>query len=227
MNYTLPSGREVTSEVLLKIERENMPGLPIACKVCPAALWQLTGKPNAPQPRCFCRVMHVFTWPSQQDEILDCDLIYISEAQTEAKQEQREQKLTEKEEREQKKALEKAEMEQRQRDRETRRQQREQREDQIREERTAQQNLRRDERMQESAQKTERARLRAQKKKGQKTETEVTPATAAEPSSADLPLTPLIPPIPEAGSHSDLPAFQDWANQTPPYASEEDSDQDD
>lgn len=219
MNYTLPSGREVTSEVLLKIEPEYMAALPIACKVCPAALWQLTGKVESPQPQCFCRVKHVYTWPAPPDkEILDCDLIYIAEAKEEAQQEQREQKLNEKDEREQRKSQEKAEMEQRQRDREARRKQREDREDKIREERREDQQIRQQAKELESSQKTERARLRAQNRKTKKTNTTEDTNTQAQP---------VIPTIPGAGSHSDLPAFQDWADQIPPSESGEDLDRED
>ncbi|WP_143354463.1 hypothetical protein, partial [Erwinia amylovora] len=132
MNYTLPSGREVTSEVLLKIEPDYMAELPIACKVCRAALWQLTGKVESPQPQCFCRVKHVYTWPALPGkEILDCDMIYMAEEQEEQKQQVKEQKQTEKMEREERKAQEKADTEQRQRERVARRLEREAREENI------------------------------------------------------------------------------------------------
>jgi hypothetical protein len=43
-------------------------------------MWQLTGKPSRPESvkvRCYCPVMHTFTWDSQnQEEILDCDRLY-------------------------------------------------------------------------------------------------------------------------------------------------------
>ncbi|WP_425323371.1 hypothetical protein [Arsenophonus nasoniae] len=77
MSYTLPNGKTITSEVLLKLKQDALPHLPMACKVCPAAMWQLTGTVSQPSIRCFCRVMHTFTWDSQhQNEVLDCDLIY-------------------------------------------------------------------------------------------------------------------------------------------------------
>lgn len=80
MSYTLPNGKEITSEVLMKLKPEELPALPMACKVCPAAMWQLTGTVEKPLLRCFCRVMHVFTWDSRnQEEVLDCDMIYQPE----------------------------------------------------------------------------------------------------------------------------------------------------
>ncbi|EGB6200459.1 hypothetical protein L1K71_22100 [Salmonella enterica subsp. enterica serovar Anatum] len=81
MAYTLPNGKVITSEVLLKLKAEELPGLPIACKVCPAATWQLTGNLDSPGLRCFCRVMHLFSWDSRNppEEILDCDMIYEPE----------------------------------------------------------------------------------------------------------------------------------------------------
>ncbi|MCY1311079.1 hypothetical protein D9M70_613430 [compost metagenome] len=44
-------------------------------------MWQLTGKADNVTARCFCRVMHAFTWPTKGDgdEILDCDLLYQPE----------------------------------------------------------------------------------------------------------------------------------------------------
>lgn len=85
MNYTLPNGKEITSEVLLKLNAEALPVLPMACKVCPAAMWQLTGTVEKPCVRCYCRVMHTFTWDSKhQEEVLDCDLIYPQEEDEEA-----------------------------------------------------------------------------------------------------------------------------------------------
>ena len=80
MSYTLPNGKAITSEVLLKLKTEDLTRLPMACKVCPAAMWQLTGTVDRPCIRCFCRVMHIFTWDNRtQEEILDCDLIYQPE----------------------------------------------------------------------------------------------------------------------------------------------------
>lgn len=83
---SLPA-REITSEVLLKLDNQILPHLPMACKTCPSAMWQLTGKPNRPESvtaRCYCPVMHTFTWDSQnQEEILDCDRLYQEEEEDE------------------------------------------------------------------------------------------------------------------------------------------------
>ncbi|EGH16668.1 relaxase, partial [Pseudomonas savastanoi pv. glycinea str. race 4] len=61
--------------------------LPMACKTCPSAMWQITGKPDRPEAvtvRCYCPVMHTFTWDSRnQEEILDCDHLYQEEDEEE------------------------------------------------------------------------------------------------------------------------------------------------
>ncbi|MNO84613.1 hypothetical protein D3C76_759590 [compost metagenome] len=77
-NYTLADGREIFSEVLLKLPEKALADLPMACKACPEAMWHMTGTAENVKPRCFCRVMHAFTWPTKaaSDEILDCDLLY-------------------------------------------------------------------------------------------------------------------------------------------------------
>jgi hypothetical protein len=87
----LPSnGREVISEVLLKLAPSVLPKLPMACKTCPHAAWQITGKPERPEAvtvRCYCPRMHTFTWDSRtQEEILDCDFLYDVEDEEEAPQ---------------------------------------------------------------------------------------------------------------------------------------------
>ncbi|WP_218962483.1 hypothetical protein, partial [Erwinia amylovora] len=92
-------------------------------------------------------------------------------------------------------------------------------------ERTEQQNVRREERLQESAQKTERASTKAEKavmKKGKKTKAETPP-----PATTESTLLALIPEIPEAGDYTSMPEFQAWADQTPPFGSGEDSEQED
>ncbi|WP_258196867.1 hypothetical protein [Pseudomonas japonica] len=80
MTYSPANGREITSEVLLKLRGDALPSLPMACKTCPSAMWQITGKPDRPEAvtvRCYCPVMHTFTWDSRnQEEILDCDHLY-------------------------------------------------------------------------------------------------------------------------------------------------------
>lgn len=90
--YTLPNGREITSEVLLKLRAEDLPALPLACKTCPSAMWQITGKAKQPESltvRCYCPVMHSFTWDSRnQEEILDCDHLYEPEEEEELKTEE-------------------------------------------------------------------------------------------------------------------------------------------
>ncbi len=77
--YTLANGREIFSEVLLKLDDKALADLPMACKACPEAMWMLAGKADNVTPKCFCRQMHAFTWPpikGQGEEILDCDLLY-------------------------------------------------------------------------------------------------------------------------------------------------------
>lgn len=80
---SLPNGREITSEVLLKLKADALPALPMACKTCPVAMWQITGKPDRPDAvtvRCYCPMMHTFTWDSiNREEILDCDRLYQEE----------------------------------------------------------------------------------------------------------------------------------------------------
>lgn len=84
---SLPNGREITSEVLLKLKAEALPALPMACKTCPVAMWQITGKPDRPDAvtvRCYCPMMHTFTWDSiNREEILDCDRLYQEEEEDE------------------------------------------------------------------------------------------------------------------------------------------------
>jgi hypothetical protein len=81
--YSPSNGREITSEVLLRLRGEALAALPMACKTCPSAMWQITGKPDRPEAvtvRCYCPVMHTFTWDSRnQEEILDCDHLYQEE----------------------------------------------------------------------------------------------------------------------------------------------------
>lgn len=80
-----PSAREVVSEVLLKLEPSALKGLPLACTTCPDAVWQTTGKStDKVQVRCFCPVLHSFTWSAQQTEqILDCEHLYKTEEEEE------------------------------------------------------------------------------------------------------------------------------------------------
>ncbi|PII85132.1 hypothetical protein BL250_12485 [Erwinia sp. OLTSP20] len=216
MSYILPSGRAVTSEVLLKLEEDGMPGLPIACKVCPAAMWQLTGKPESPQARCFCRVMHAFTWSGQQqEEILDCDLIYMSEEQAEQKRIEKEQKQEEKDERERRRERENLEKQQRAVEREQQRQRREEKEELKKLERDEKERSRQEQKAREALEKAERARTREEKKQ-QKSTSKPAVQTSTELPSVDSPM------MPEVAKHSDLPAFQSWADQTPPLPSEGD-----
>ncbi|WP_411566787.1 hypothetical protein ACLIN3_27580 (plasmid) [Pseudomonas orientalis] len=82
-DYTLATGRQITSEVLMKLKAEALPDLPMACKTCPSAMWQITGKPDQPETvtvRCYCPVMHTFTWDNiNREEIMDCDRLYQEE----------------------------------------------------------------------------------------------------------------------------------------------------
>ncbi|WP_440057882.1 hypothetical protein [Pseudomonas fragariae (ex Marin et al. 2024)] len=83
MSYILSNGREIVSEVLMKLEEHVLSDLPMACKTCPDALWQITGKASQPhkvQVRCYCPMMHAFTWDAKtQEEILDCEHLYDEE----------------------------------------------------------------------------------------------------------------------------------------------------
>ena len=86
-SHEASSGRIVVSEVLLKLEQSTVLKLPLACKTCPAAVWQLTGNPknlDSLTVRNYCTVMHTFTWDSRtQEEILDCDRLYEKEEEEE------------------------------------------------------------------------------------------------------------------------------------------------
>lgn len=86
--YTLANGREVSSEVLLKLNEDALRDLPLACKTCQAGMWQTMGSPGKPEAvaiRCYCRVMHQFTWDSRnREEILDCDQLYGEGEEAEA-----------------------------------------------------------------------------------------------------------------------------------------------
>ena len=219
MSYILPSGREVTSEVLLKLETEGLPGLPVACKVCPAAMWQLVGNPDAPQARCFCRVMHVWTWGSQnQEEILDCDLIYQAEEAAEQKKAAQEEKQMQKEEREARKAEEKAEKEENARLREKRRQRQEDLKAEAKAEREEKARIRDETKAKEKSEREDRQRNREARaeEKAEKTRSKKTPPAADTPPVTDTPPAADIPMMPEAVRSTDMPGFQEWAESLPP-----------
>jgi len=84
-------GRVVVSEVLLKLTPKDLAQLPMACKTCPSAMWQITGKPDQPDKltvRNYCHAMHTFTWDSKtREEILDCDRLYEKEDEEEPEDE--------------------------------------------------------------------------------------------------------------------------------------------
>lgn len=81
----LPNEQEITNEVLLKLNLNDLRMLPRACKVCPDALWQTTGTdPLKLTVRCFCPLMHVFTWGAKGDiPIQDCTNLYREEEEKE------------------------------------------------------------------------------------------------------------------------------------------------
>ncbi|MEE9681858.1 relaxosome component, NikC family protein [Pseudomonas sp. LW8] len=85
-------GRVVVSEVLLKLTPKDLDQLPMACKTCPSAMWQITGKPDQPDKltvRNYCQAMHTFTWDSKtREEILDCDRLYEKEDEEELEDEE-------------------------------------------------------------------------------------------------------------------------------------------
>jgi hypothetical protein len=93
--YSPANGREITSQVLLKLRGESLTALPMACKTCPSAMWQITGKPDRPEAvtvRCYCPLMHTFTWDSRnQEEILDCEHLYEEDEEEEKAMHQPEQ----------------------------------------------------------------------------------------------------------------------------------------
>ena len=75
-------GREITDQVLLKLAAEELPQLPIACKTCPAALWELvrSKKSGSTSVKCYCRLKHLYTWgPDVDSEIMDCSALYMEE----------------------------------------------------------------------------------------------------------------------------------------------------
>ena len=75
-------GREITDQVLLKLAAEELPQLPIACKTCPAALWELVSskKTGNTAVKCYCRLKHLYTWaPDVDSEVLDCSALYMEE----------------------------------------------------------------------------------------------------------------------------------------------------
>ena len=81
MTYEV-NGRQITSEVLLKLKEELLPHLPIACKTCPMAMWQVHDKGK--EIKAYCRVMHAYTWSTTKPtEILDCDALYQTEEEEE------------------------------------------------------------------------------------------------------------------------------------------------
>ena len=84
-------GRVVISQVLLKLRPSDLEALPMACKTCESAMWQITGKPDQPDNltvRNYCQAMHTFTWDSKtREEILDCDRLYEKEDEGEIEDE--------------------------------------------------------------------------------------------------------------------------------------------
>lgn len=59
-----------------------------ACASCPASMWYVAEHPDGHQLKCFCSRMHVTSWDSSLDPILQCDgrdlgLLAIAEAQAE------------------------------------------------------------------------------------------------------------------------------------------------
>ncbi|EFO5895648.1 hypothetical protein HNS55_004221 [Salmonella enterica] len=75
--YTLPNGRQISSEVLLQLRPEQLPSLPIACKACHMGRWMATRGAI----RCYCTMTFAYMWDSSKptDEILDCDGLYLQE----------------------------------------------------------------------------------------------------------------------------------------------------
>lgn len=221
MTYILANGKEITSEVLLKLEPEELKHLPMSCKVCPAAMWQLYGKVDALKVRCFCRVKHVYEWPAPPDqETQDCDLIYQAEQKDEQQKEEKAQKRADKEAREERRERENAAMEQRHKDRIARREKTDAQKATEKAEREEKARIRKLEKAQEQKEKDERQRLREERR----IQRENAPAKGRKKAT-----TPenLIPETPDSGNHSDIPAFQEWAITTPPFVSGEDTEQED
>ena len=58
------------SPTLQRIGARRRPEPSTHCEVCPASLWFATPS----EVRCFCRVMHSFTWTAEEPTaIVDCD----------------------------------------------------------------------------------------------------------------------------------------------------------
>lgn len=72
----------ITSSVLLALAEDKLPSpLPI-CAACPAAVWHV----SEPALRCYCRVMHVESWTSEEPvAVLACDGQVIAVQEQEAK----------------------------------------------------------------------------------------------------------------------------------------------
>lgn len=61
----------ITSPVLLSLAEDKLPSPLPSCAACPAAVWHL----SEPALRCYCRIMHVESWTSEEPSIalLACD----------------------------------------------------------------------------------------------------------------------------------------------------------
>lgn len=76
------SNSQITSPVLLSLAEDKLPNPLPVCAACPAAVWHV----SPPALRCYCRLMHLESWTSEQPQpLLACDGRVISVQEQEAK----------------------------------------------------------------------------------------------------------------------------------------------
>ena len=80
--------REITSQVILNLRPEDRPKNRVICMSCEKGLWITSVQKGTQQIDCYCRVMQTMTYSTfRPADVLDCDLIYILEAEAEAAKE--------------------------------------------------------------------------------------------------------------------------------------------
>lgn len=73
---------QITSPVLIALHPDKLPNPLPVCAACPAAVWHVSESAL----RCYCRIMHLESWTSEQPQpLLACDGQVISIAEQEAK----------------------------------------------------------------------------------------------------------------------------------------------
>jgi hypothetical protein len=74
---------QITSPVLIALKPEKLPNPLPVCAACPAAVWHVSEQAL----RCYCRIMHLESWTSEQPQpLLACDGQVIATQEAEAKQ---------------------------------------------------------------------------------------------------------------------------------------------